>query len=103
MRDGSHSGHGESGHAQLKTASTPAAVHFPPVRIWLLSILGGLAMAAVGSVVGLGVAYGALALRGVTEHEGRRGMLAFVYGVILGAPVGFWVGFKLAWWLCAGG
>ena len=41
--------------------------------------------------------------RGVTEHEGRRGMLAFLYGLLLGVPLGFWIGFKLAWWLCTGG
>jgi hypothetical protein len=73
------------------------------MRTWLSAILGGLALAPVCGLVALVVAYAAMAWRGVTEHEGRRGMLAFLYGLLLGVPLGFWIGFKLAWWLCTGG
>ena len=66
---------------------------------WTLTIVGGLAMALVGAAVTLIVTYAILARRGVTEHEGRRGMLAFVYAITIGAPAGFWLGFKLAWWM----
>jgi hypothetical protein len=73
------------------------------VRVWILAILGGLALAPIGGVVGLGVAYVFLAWRGVTEQQGRRGMQAFLFGLIVGAPLGFWIGFEIAWWLCTRG
>ena len=66
---------------------------------WVLTIVSGCVTAVVAAAVILIVAYVILARRGVTEHEGRRGMLAFVYAVCIGVPAGFWFGFKLAWWM----
>jgi hypothetical protein len=70
------------------------------VRAWVFSILGGFALAPVGAVIALVVAYIIVGWRGVTEYQGRRGMLAFLYALLIGAPLGFWGGFKLAWWFC---
>jgi hypothetical protein len=63
---------------------------------WLLSILGGLAMVPVAILLGVAIAYGVLYLKRVREHEGRRGFLAMLYGVIFGAPSGFYLGFSIA-------
>jgi hypothetical protein len=70
------------------------------MRAWLFSLLGGLAIAPVGAIIALVIAYAVVGWRGVTEHEGRRGMLAFLYALTLGIPLGFWAGFTLARRLC---
>jgi hypothetical protein len=70
---------------------------------WLLAILAGVLAAPVGFVLGTLVAYGALTLRGMTEREGRRGLLAGTFGGPLGAIGGFMLGFQGYWWLEGGG
>jgi hypothetical protein len=62
----------------------------------LVSILGGLAVVPVAIALGIAISYGILYLRRVSEHEGRRGFLAILYGIIVGAPLGFYGGFTLA-------
>lgn len=69
------------------------------MKLWLLSILGGIALAPVGGIVGLAIVYGVLYLRRVSEHEGRRGFLAFLLGFLPGLPLGFYAGFRIAWLL----
>jgi hypothetical protein len=63
---------------------------------WLWSILGGLALVPVTALLGVAIAYGILYLKRVREYEGRRGFLAMLYGVIFGAPSGFYLGFSIA-------
>jgi hypothetical protein len=48
------------------------------------------------------LAYGWLTLRGVSEREGRRGLLAFAGGFLPGSFVGFAVVLRLVWWLRRG-
>jgi hypothetical protein len=62
----------------------------------LISILGGLAVVPVAIALAGAISYGLLYLRRVSEHEGRRGFLAILYGIIGGAPLGFYGGFTLA-------
>lgn len=61
----------------------------------LISALGGLAVVPIAITLGIIVSYGILYLRRVSEHEGRRGFLAILYGIIGGAPLGFYGGFTL--------
>ena len=88
----------------VNTGETPVirggGVTLSLMRGWIFSVLGGLALAPVGAVVGLVIAYAVVGWRGVTEYQGKRGMLAFLYALILGVPLGFWAGFRLARWLC---
>jgi hypothetical protein len=69
------------------------------MRLWLFSLLGALALAPVGALIALVIAYTIVGWRGVNEHQGCRGMLAFLYALILGIPLGAWTGFKFAHWL----
>lgn len=65
-------------------------------KSWLISILGGLAVVPLAIALGIAITYGILYLRRVSEHEGRRGFLAILYGIVAGAPLGFYFGFTLA-------
>lgn len=65
---------------------------------WPWATAGGLAMAPIGAIAGLALAYILLLLGGVSEHEGRRGMLAAAYGLLPGAMAGFWAGFTIVEW-----
>ena len=62
----------------------------------LVSVLGGLAIVPVAIALSIVICYGILYLRRVSEHEGRRGFLAILYGIIFGAPLGFYGGFTAA-------
>lgn len=62
----------------------------------LVSVLGGLAVVPVAIALSIAISYGILYLRRVSEHEGRRGFLAILYGIITGTPLGFYGGFTLA-------
>lgn len=66
------------------------------------SILLALLAAPLAGALGLVSAYLALALRGVSEHEGRRGLLAFVLGFLPGALLGFVLVARAVWWLRRG-
>ncbi|MBK9386344.1 MAG: hypothetical protein IPN34_16145 [Planctomycetes bacterium] len=63
------------------------------------SIVLALLATPLAGALGLVVAYLALARRGVSEHEGRRGLLAFVLGFLPGALLGFVVVARAVWWL----
>ena len=65
-------------------------------KAWLVSVLGGLAAVPLAIALGIAICYGVLYLRRVSEHEGRRGFLAMLWGSIGGAPLGFYAGFTLA-------
>jgi hypothetical protein len=62
----------------------------------ILSILTGILAAPIGSVLAILLVYGVLILRGRSEDQGRRGLLAGVLGIVPGAIVGFSVGMTLA-------
>lgn len=62
-------------------------------------MLGGFAGAPLGAVLGLVIAYLLLMFSGVSEMEGRRGLLAGLYGVVPGLIIGFIAGFQLTLWL----
>lgn len=66
---------------------------------WLLCILGGIVGTPIGALAGIAVLYGWFWLRGVSEHEGKRGLMAGSIGILCGAPLGFYGGFKLMAWL----
>lgn len=70
---------------------------------WILAIAAGLLVAPLGFAAGTALVYAGLALRGISEREGRRGLLAGTIGGPLGAIAGFCAGFQLAWWLREGG
>lgn len=72
------------------------------LRVYLLSILGGIALAPLGAVVGTIVTYYGLALRGMAEDQGRRGLLAGLIGGGGGLVLGFYAGFQVAWWIIDG-
>jgi hypothetical protein len=65
--------------------------------IWIVSILGAAVLAVVGAVLGIIIAYIILALMGVTEFEGKRGLTAILFGGMIGAPLGGVLAFKLIW------
>src|SRR5262245_42587442 len=69
----------------------------------LYGLLIGLLAAPLAGVLGLLAAYGVLWLRGVSEHQGRRGLLAFVFGFVPGALIGFAAVARTTWWLLEGG
>lgn len=50
----------------------------------------------IGVVAGVMLLYGALALGGMSEREGRRGLTAGLYGIAPGAAGGFFAGWSLA-------
>lgn len=66
------------------------------LKPWLISVLGGLAVVPLAIGLGIVISYGILYLRRVSEHEGRRGFLAVLYGTITGTPLGFYGGYTLA-------
>ena len=70
---------------------------------WLYPSLAGVLAAPCGGVLGILLLYAILALSGVTEREGRRGLAAFAFGAIPGVVVGFWLAFRFASWLAQGG
>ena len=63
------------------------------------AMLGGLAGAPLGAMLGLVIAYLLLMLAGISEMEGRRGMLAGLYGIVPGLILGFIAGFQITSWL----
>jgi hypothetical protein len=69
---------------------------------WILCILGGIVGTAMGIVAGIFAFYGYYWLRGVTEHEGKRGLLAGSMGILCGVPLGFYSGFKFVAWMLSG-
>jgi hypothetical protein len=70
---------------------------------WLYPSIAGLLAAPCGGVLGILVTYAILALRAVSEREGRRGLAAFAYGAIPGVILGFLLAFRFASWLSQGG
>jgi hypothetical protein len=70
---------------------------------WLVSIVAGVLGAPVGFAAGTAVAYGVLTLRGISEREGRRGLLAGTIGGPVGIVAGFMLSFRGAWWILGGG
>jgi len=70
---------------------------------WLYAILAGLLAAPIGFLAGTAVAYLLFTLRGISEREGRRGLLAGTIGGPIGILAGFIAGFRTAWWLVGGG
>lgn len=61
--------------------------------------LGGFAGAPLGALLGLVIAYVCLMLQGVSEMEGRRGLLAAVFGLLPGFIAGFMGGFQITMWM----
>lgn len=70
---------------------------------WLYQILAGLLAAPVGFALGTAVAYAWLSWRGVSEAQGRRGLLAGTAGGPLGVIAAFVAGHQTAGWLLDGG
>lgn len=65
---------------------------------WVWATAAGLAAVPLGGILGLAVAYVWLMWSGTSEHEGRRGMLAAIYGIVPGGIGGFWLGSSAAQW-----
>ncbi len=70
---------------------------------YVLTFAAAILAAPLCGVLTLVVAYGVLWACGVTEHEGRRGLFALLFGLVpglIGGAIGVGV---LAWWLLHGG
>ncbi|MBL8900493.1 MAG: hypothetical protein JNM84_22880 [Planctomycetes bacterium] len=68
----------------------------------LWSIVLALLATPLAGALGLVAAYLALARGGVSEREGRRGLLAFAFGFLPGALLGFVLVARAVWWLRRG-
>lgn len=66
------------------------------------SILIGVLAAPLAGVLGLLLAYGLLKFRGISEYQGRRGLLAFVQGFLPGSIIGMIAVARFVWWLRRG-
>lgn len=62
----------------------------------LLTLLSGVLVAPIGSIVCVLLVYQILRLLKRSEDQGRRGLLAGVLGIIPGGIVGFLIGLSLA-------